>query len=146
MPAESSIVQRPLPSFPSLAVRLSGRGLVYISSREWRHGQGKLSKCGCHVNHKQLRPHNLYWSATILSRKIAAHKDDFVALYKTVGRTSRASTIGCCCQAKPIHGPFKRHRVQALALACCCHAKLIHGACKRHTVHVHVWSLQSLFH
>ena len=66
----------------------------------------------------------------------SARRRSFVALHETVGRTLCTSTIGRCCHAKPIYGPFKRHRVQVLALTHCCHAKSIHGACKRHTVQI----------
>ena len=38
-------------------------------------------------------------------------------------RTSHASMVGRFFHVKLTHGPFKRHRVQVLALAHCCHAK-----------------------
>ena len=35
----------------------------YIFSHEWHHGQGKLCKCGHHVNHKKTCPHEKMYQA-----------------------------------------------------------------------------------
>ena len=70
-----TLIPRPSPSFPSLAVWLSGRGartfphVSDITDRpSYKHGQSCESQT--------TSPTCIYWSATIPSQKIAAHKDD----------------------------------------------------------------------
>ena len=54
----ASLVPRPSPSFPLLAVWISTwERAWYNFSREWRHVEGKLCELGHYVNHKQLCPH-----------------------------------------------------------------------------------------
>ena len=130
----NSLVPRPSHSFPSLAVQLAEEGLVYfLMWVTWRTDQIMRMWTSCES--QTTSPTCISWSATILNRKIAVHKN----YSRDSRRISHASTVGWFCHAKRLSNDTE---YRALALARCCHAKPIHGACKRHTVQV---SLTSIF-
>ena len=95
--------------------------LVACSMGKWERARYISWKDGQHVNHKQIHPH------AIMEQDYSELKDTghctkmiFVILHETARRTLHASIVGRCSHAKPTHGPFKGHRIQALALARCC--------------------------
>ena len=59
----------------------------YIFSHEWHHGQDKLCKCECHVNHKQLCPHAHTRAQLFRVKDGSTRRHFYVALHETVGRT-----------------------------------------------------------
>ena len=121
---------------PVTCSTVSGRGpgnfLTWVTSRT-----EQIMRMWTSCKSQTTLPTCIYWSATILSGKIAAHKNYFLLFFQdTVGRTSHTSTVSWCCHAKLIHGLSNDTEYRALALACCCHPKPLHGACKKHTVQV----------
>ena len=88
-----SLIPRPSPSSPSLAVQLSRRGpgtFSHVSDITDRTNYANMPWGSCKPQPTMLTC--THWSAIVRVKKWQDTKEILVALHKTVGRTSCAST------------------------------------------------------